>query len=80
MKRVREIGLDPEDMSWYLDLRKYGSIPHGGFAARCHASQRACREGGRVGQDTAEAAVLARVEGLNDKVGIGLLSESTVRG
>lgn len=30
-KRIRRAGFDPSTYSWYLDLRKYGSVPHGGF-------------------------------------------------
>ncbi len=30
-ERIKESNLNPDDYSWYLDLRKYGSIPHGGF-------------------------------------------------
>ena len=26
-----ELGLDPEAYSFYLDLRKYGTVRHGGF-------------------------------------------------
>jgi asparaginyl-tRNA synthetase len=29
--RIRELGQDPADYWWYLDLRKYGTVPHSGF-------------------------------------------------
>ncbi len=29
--RILESGYNPEDYAWYLDLRKYGSVPHSGF-------------------------------------------------
>ena len=31
LKRIRDNNLNPEDYYWYVDLRKYGSIPHSGF-------------------------------------------------
>ncbi len=31
IKRIHEHGLPEEAFKWYLDLRKYGSVPHGGF-------------------------------------------------
>lgn len=30
-RRIREQGMLPEDLWWYLDLRRYGSVPHAGF-------------------------------------------------
>lgn len=30
-QRIREHGLPREAFEWYLDLRKYGSVPHSGF-------------------------------------------------
>ena len=30
-KRIADYGLDEEAYAWYLDLRKYGSVPHSGF-------------------------------------------------
>lgn len=30
-ERMQESGLNPDDYSWYLDLRRYGSTPHSGF-------------------------------------------------
>ena len=30
-KRILEVGLNPKEYEWYLDLRKYGTVPHSGF-------------------------------------------------
>jgi asparaginyl-tRNA synthetase len=29
--RIKEEGLDPKNYAWYLELRKFGSVPHSGF-------------------------------------------------
>ena len=31
LQRIKDMGLNPEDYWWYLDLRRYGSVPHSGF-------------------------------------------------
>ncbi len=31
LKSIRDNNLEPERYGWYLDLRKYGSVPHAGF-------------------------------------------------
>jgi len=30
-KRIEELGFNKKDYEWYLDLRRYGSVPHSGF-------------------------------------------------
>ncbi len=30
-RRIQAVGLNPEDYWWYLDLRRYGTVPHAGF-------------------------------------------------
>ncbi|HEY9761105.1 MAG TPA: asparagine--tRNA ligase [Trichocoleus sp.] len=30
-RRIQEAGLDPENYWWYLDLRRFGTVPHAGF-------------------------------------------------
>ncbi len=30
-KRIEQLNLDQNSLSWYLDLRRYGTVPHGGF-------------------------------------------------
>ncbi|MGM0574576.1 MAG: asparagine--tRNA ligase [Myxococcota bacterium] len=29
--RIRELGMDPADYDWYLDLNRYGAVTHAGF-------------------------------------------------
>jgi len=31
LARMKECGLNPDDYWWYLDLRRYGTVPHAGF-------------------------------------------------
>jgi len=30
-RRIEDAGLNKEDYWWYLDLRRYGTVPHAGF-------------------------------------------------
>ena len=30
-KRIEEMGIDKKELWWYLDLRRFGSVPHSGF-------------------------------------------------
>ncbi len=30
-KRLEEMNIDPAELDWYLDLRRYGGVKHGGF-------------------------------------------------
>jgi asparaginyl-tRNA synthetase len=31
LARIKEEGMNPEDYKWYVDLRRYGTVPHSGF-------------------------------------------------
>jgi len=31
LARMQECGLNPQDYWWYVDLRRYGTVPHAGF-------------------------------------------------
>src|SRR5690606_23226518 len=29
--RLNEVGINPDEMQWFLDTRRFGSVPHSGF-------------------------------------------------
>ena len=31
LERVKEVGIDPENLWWYLETRQFGTAPHSGF-------------------------------------------------
>jgi asparaginyl-tRNA synthetase len=31
IRNLQDFGLNPKDYEWYVDLRRYGSVPHTGF-------------------------------------------------
>lgn len=31
LKRMEEVGIPQESMEWYLDTRRFGSVPHSGY-------------------------------------------------
>jgi len=31
VEKIKRFGLNPSDYEWYIDLRRYGSVPHSGF-------------------------------------------------
>ena len=40
VRRLKEQNLNPKDYEWFLELRKYGSVPHAGFGM---GAERVCR-------------------------------------
>ncbi len=30
-RRIQQLGMPEEDLWWYLDLRRFGTVPHAGF-------------------------------------------------
>ena len=31
LNKIKDLGMDPKNYDWYLDSRKYGTVPHAGF-------------------------------------------------
>jgi asparaginyl-tRNA synthetase len=40
--RIREMGMEPKDYWWYLDLRRFGTVPHAGFGLGFERMVRFC--------------------------------------
>src|SRR5947208_3441739 len=60
VQRIHEHGLPEEAFRWYLDLRKYGSVPHGGFGM---GIERVRSEERRVGKECRLRGAMDRQNG-----------------
>ena len=47
-RRIAELGMDPETYWWYLDLRRFGSVPHAGFGLGFERMVRFCTGMGNI--------------------------------
>ena len=41
-ENMRRHGIDPKDYGWYLDFRRYGTVPHAGFGLGFRADAHVC--------------------------------------
>ena len=69
LERLRQSGLDEENYWWYLDLRRYGTVPHSGFGLGFERTVQfitGCKHSGRhpLPPNPQECRVLSRESGV----------------
>lgn len=47
-RKIREMGMDPANYWWYMDLRRFGSVPHAGFGLGFERMVRFCTGMGNI--------------------------------
>ncbi len=47
-RRIKEMGMPPENYTWYCDLRRFGTVPHAGFGLGFERMVRFCTGMGNI--------------------------------